>query len=73
MKGIGEGVLMSEYGTSEYGTCKCGAPLVPVWFRECEYIKGIPTGRTRLAVSHLECPECLTNVVIDDSFDEPWE
>ncbi len=60
-----------------YGTCTCGAPLVPVWFREREtkVVHGhmTYTGRTRRACSHLECTICLREHCIDDSFDGPWE
>lgn len=30
------------------------------------------TGRTRTAVSHLECPNCLKSFCVDDSFDGEW-
>lgn len=47
-----------------------------MWFKEEERcIRGtalIKTARTRLAVSHLVCPSCLRNYIVDDSFDEPW-
>lgn len=62
---------------SKYGKCESWHDdLEPVWFKEEERcIRGtalIKTGRTRLAVSHLVCPSCLKNYIVDDSFDEPW-
>ena len=62
---------------SKYGYCsECGAPLEPVWFTEEEtkVVGGIMihTGRTRRAVSHLECPDCFNKEAVDDSFDGPW-
>lgn len=62
----------------KYGICdRCDVPLVPVFFTEEEYnhIGGsrIRTGRKRRAVSHLICPICLQEMIVDDSFDGPWE
>ena len=52
----------------------CGTEMEKIWFTEKEYSKsGWFTGRTRRAVSHLECPECFTREAVDDSFDGPWE
>lgn len=61
----------------DYGVCsKCGANLEPVFFTEEETktANGImyKTGRIRHAVSHLECPNCLTKACVDDTFDGPW-
>ncbi len=60
-----------------YGTCdKCGTNLNAIWFIEYESkLVGnswIKTGRQRRAVSHLCCPECLTNYCVDGSFDGDW-
>lgn len=60
-----------------YGVCqKCGAKLEAVWFtqEEVKYVQGAPvkTGRTKMAVSHIECPCCGREYPVDDSFDEPW-
>lgn len=62
---------------SKYGICsKCNIPLDPVWFTETEYNVeyGIrhKTGRKRKAVDYLICPNCLSKVCVDDSFDRPW-
>lgn len=62
---------------SKYGVCeKCKSDLKPVWFREDEiiYKSGIPmkTGRSRNAVSHLICTNCLRQYCVDDSFDKEW-
>lgn len=57
----------------DYGKCDCGCDLKPVWFQETEYRNNIATGRKRMAVSHLFCPDCLENYTVDDSFDEPWQ
>lgn len=61
---------------NKFGCCECGGVLRPVWFTEEEYeiINGnmIKTGRERRAISHLVCEDCLSNHVIDDSFDGPW-
>ncbi len=61
----------------EYGRCDvCGANLEPVWFEEEEtkFADGCMyhTGRRRIACSHLTCPLCLKNFVVDDSFDGDW-
>ena len=60
----------------DYGACKCGADLEPVFFieEETRCVDGymIHTGRKRRAVSHLTCPNCLRNFPVDDSFDGPW-
>lgn len=59
----------------DYGVCeRCGTKLqVSEWFTEYEYDeKGMPTGRTKKAVSSLICPCCLKNYCVDDTFDEPW-
>ncbi len=63
---------------NKYGECKCGTPLVPIFFTEFEYAQtsmGIryKTGRHRRAVSHLLCENCGRQYPIDDSFDGPWE
>lgn len=51
--------------------------MLPVWFTEeeeiithngCRY----KTGRKRIALSHLECPDCFTVECVDDSFDGQW-
>lgn len=61
-----------------YGICdRCCGYLKPVWFTEDEYkitSDGYQyrTGRTRLAVSHLVCEDCLKNFCVDDSFDGKW-
>ena len=56
---------------------KCGSKMLPVWFTEeeeavtrdgCRY----KTGRKRIALSHLECPDCFTVECVDDSFDGQW-
>lgn len=51
---------------------RCGGVAVKVWFTEKETVRGIPTGRERLAVSHLECDDCGKHFVVDDSMDMPW-
>lgn len=47
-----------------------------MWFEEEEKdLYGttlITTERKRWAVSHLVCPSCLRDYIVDDSFDEPW-
>lgn len=70
-------ITMLNNKEKEFGICsRCGTPLVPVWFTEKEQIvkDGIMyyTGRKRRACSHLTCPECLKNEVVDDSFDGGW-
>lgn len=56
-----------------YGYCpRCMGELRPQWFKEQEFVKGHPTGRTRLAVSVLVCESCLERVNVDDSYDYPW-
>lgn len=61
----------------DFGNCTCGGLLVAVYYEEKERIirSGIPikTGRTRKAVSHLSCLNCMKNVVVDNSFDEPFK
>ena len=61
---------------SSFGRCSCGGMLYPVCFTEYEYqtIGGtmIRTGRSRRAVSHLICDECLKPQAVDDSLDGPW-
>lgn len=62
---------------SKYGLCAvCGQNLVPIRFIEKEEIlEGgvwVKTGRTRLAVSHLVCPDCGHVECVDDTFDGPW-
>ena len=61
---------------NDYGECKCGRSLLPVWFteEETEVVGGImtKTGRKRKSCSHLECPRCLKRFVVDDSFDKPY-
>ena len=57
---------------------RCETKMLPVWFTEKEYRTTgygaqIPTGRTRRAVSHLECSCCGHNEIVDDSFDEPYK
>ena len=60
--------------TMTYGTCGCGGPLKPKWFREHEKdAAGRETGRTRKACSCLVCDWCGRNHTVDDSFDGPWE
>lgn len=64
---------MRQYGQCEY----CEVELEPIWFLEEEYETTrdgymIRTGRTRMAVSHLECPCCSKRYCVDDSFDGPW-
>lgn len=61
-----------------YGVCNvCGGSLEPIWFIEEEYKvtsfgSKYRTGRTRRAVSHLTCSDCLKNFPVDDTFDGPW-
>lgn len=57
---------------NNFGKCKCGGNLQPVYFMEEERIKGVKTGRKRSAVSHLVCEDCLRNECVDDSFDGNW-
>jgi hypothetical protein len=62
---------------NEYGYCsECGAELIAVWFTDIEYelVGGVwlKTGRTKQAVSHLECEICGHRECVDDSFDGPW-
>lgn len=63
--------------SNKYGTCQCGEKLEAVWFTEEETNTSggimVKTGRTRKACSHLTCPRCLTNVIVDDSFDGPFQ
>lgn len=65
---------MEKIEESKFGFCeKCeDIELEPVWFKEQEFIKGVWTGRTRTACSHLVCPCCMKNYAVDDSFDGPW-
>ena len=57
----------------DYGSCSCGEKLNPVFFKEKEYDDfGIPTGRTRMACSHLLCEYCGKSYAVDDTFDGPW-
>lgn len=55
---------------------ECGGWLLPVYFTDEEYKTEnghlYKTGRTRRAVSHLVCEDCLHNECVDDSFDEKW-
>jgi hypothetical protein len=57
-----------------FSTCDiCGGTIRPILFREAERnSNNIPTGRTRMVVSHLECDGCFRKVVIDDSYDSPY-
>ena len=49
--------------------CNCGGTLEPIWYKEIEYGQySIPTGRTRIAVSHLTCTYCLKNVCVDGGY-----
>lgn len=60
---------------SEYGECdRCNCELMPTdWFEDIEYDSHmIPTGRVRLAVGYMICPECGKKYCVDDSFDGPW-
>lgn len=54
----------------------CGTEMESIWFEEKEYryVQGmqIPTGRKRMAVSYLECPNCFNTQCVDDSLDQPW-
>ena len=69
---------MADTHEAFYGLCtRCGGDLVPVTFKdEEEKITRdgwkYRTGRWRIAVSHLECPYCLKNYCVDDTFDGPW-
>lgn len=56
-----------------FGQCNCEHNLQPVYFQEKEYNNGVFTGRSRRAVSHLFCEKCQKQVIVDDSFDGPWE
>ena len=61
----------------DYGKCsRCGSDLKPIWFTEEEtkfaYGYMYKTGRKRMAVSHLECPDCFNVECVDDSFDGNW-
>ena len=61
-----------------YGTCEvCDVSLKPVWIAEDEYIiingRRYKTGRRKKSCSHLECPRCLKNFCVDDSYDGPWQ
>ena len=62
---------------SKYGICSCcKATLRPEWFtdEEYKYDRGIryKTGRKRRAIASLNCPVCLKQYPVDDSFDGPW-
>ena len=60
----------------DYGKCRCcGCDYEAIRFEENEYYPNsvTPTGRTRIAVSHLECPNCGTKECVDDTFDGPWK
>lgn len=54
--------------------CKdCGVKLEPIYFREKEsyldsYGHYIETGRSRIAVDYLICPECLKKFIVDGDF-----
>lgn len=50
----------------------CDKVLIPYTFIDKEYVKNIPTGRIRYAVSHLYCPMCGKKVCVDDSLDGIW-
>lgn len=56
-----------------YGKCKCGKPLVPIWYKEKERdCHGVLTGRERTACSHLLCEYCGKSYTVDDTFDSEW-
>lgn len=54
--------------------CTCGAnALEAVYYTEQERtIDGHLTGRVRIAVDYIICNECLSKIIVDDEFDEPW-
>lgn len=59
----------------DFGTCdKCGEQLTADWFIDEEFYPEscITTGRTRLAVNYLFCPQCGEKYVVDDTFDGNW-
>lgn len=57
---------------NEQKCSRCGAVLTPVWFKDTEWVDGHRTGRTRMAVSHFECHNCLAKQCVDNTFDGPW-
>lgn len=63
--------------TEFFGYCdRCYGDIRPVWFteEEIQVVDGhqYHTGRTRRAVSHLECICCMKKFCVDDTFDGPW-
>ena len=58
-----------------YGKCKCGTALQADWYKEFEYHENsaIKTGRHRMNINVLFCPNCLENYTVDDSFAGPWQ
>lgn len=71
----GEASNRSPFTNEPYGFCAvCEMPLqVSEWFSEKEYdSNGIPTGRVRYSAASLVCPNCLTSISIDDTFDSPY-
>lgn len=56
------------------GYCDCcGNELEPVYFREEEtyfddFNRLIKTGRSRIAVDYLICPNCLERFIVDGDF-----
>ena len=68
---------INKMKTRYYGTCDvCGADLIPVFFEDKEIVKeyGVEfkTGRKRIAVDYLQCPNCLKKYTVDDSLDKKW-
>ncbi len=67
---------MSTLHENVFGECSCGGALAPEYFIEHETVMQcgvqVETGRTRRAVSHLTCVNCLKNYCVDDSCDQPW-
>lgn len=66
---------------NKFGYCPyCHAPLEAIWFKEYEYKRAYvdgyssiyKTGRFRLNVNYLYCPDCEYQTTVDDTFALEW-
>lgn len=72
---------MNRFGHVPYEECpicsRCHSVMDPIWFREYEekvYQGELRrTGRSRLLLSHFECPNCFRKEAVDDTYDGEWE
>lgn len=58
----------------EFGRCEdCNIPLaIGDTGKEYEYRNGCKTGRVKIIVGYLICPNCLQKYIVDDTFDGDW-